>query len=146
MTDEAQARHQTATAIIRSLTIKTGLIVGIAASAALVFLLVRNNGEHWWSIPASMLFGGALGMLNFRWLTFTIERMMARKEGSLKPSGPVATVVNGLKLVAIFIVIFVVIRWQLVDIFGLIIGLSLCFLAIIWEGLTLVNDMHNKRL
>jgi hypothetical protein len=30
--------------------------------------------------------------------------------------------------------LFIVIKWHLVHVFGLVIGLSLCFLAIIWEG------------
>jgi len=39
----------------------------------------------------------------------------------------------------IFIVLFIVIKWRLLDVFALLIGLSLCFLAIIWEGVTIMG-------
>lgn len=50
-----------------------------------------------------------------------------------------------LKLTAIFVILFIVIKWQLLNVFGLVGGLSLCFLAILWQGLTMmkhVTDLH----
>lgn len=144
MTDAAQTQHPAAPAIIKRVMIKAALLVGIAAVVALIFLLVRNTGERWWSMPASVLFGGALGLLNFRWLAFAIERKLSKQVAPKRPSNPAIVILNGVKLSAIFIVLFVVIKWQLVHIFGLVIGLSLCFLAIIWEGLTLIKNTHDQ--
>ena len=52
-----------------------------------------------------------------------------------------AAIINVLKLSVIFIVLFIVIKWQLLNVFGLVGGLSLCFLAILWQGLTLMKNV-----
>jgi hypothetical protein len=140
MTDEAQSRHQTVAAIITGVMNKTALIVFIAAAVVLVISLIRNAGQRWWFIPASILFGGALGLINFRWLATAVERIYLRKGATSGTSILAAVIISILKLSAIFVVLFVVIKWQLLNIFGLLAGLSLCFLAILWEGLRLMQN------
>jgi F0F1-type ATP synthase assembly protein I len=140
MTDEIQVLHHTVLSVIKSVTIKSSLTVGIATCAALIYLMIKNVGDSWWFMPASILFGGGIGLLNFRWLALAVERKLSKR---ITPKGSANTatmIINGLKLAAIFIVLFVVIKWQMVHVFGLVIGLSLCFLAVIWEGLTLIKD------
>ncbi|HEY6010672.1 MAG TPA: hypothetical protein VIX18_04300, partial [Nitrospirota bacterium] len=55
-----------------------------------------------------------------------------------------AAVISLLKLSLIFIILFVVIKWQLLPILGLVAGLSLCFLAILWEGATALTQTMKK--
>ena len=141
MTNELQARQEVVLSIIKSMTIKTALLVGIGVIAAFAYTLTHQNGS-WWSMPASLFFGGALGLLNFRWLAFAVERKLAKRIQTAGPANPALVLLNLLKLSAIFIVLFVVIKWQLVNIFGLVIGLTLSFLAVIWEGLTIISRMH----
>ena len=142
MTDDAQSRHQIVLSIIKSVTQKTALAVGIGVAAVLVYTVTQQKGQ-WWFMPGGVLFGGALGLLNFRWLAFAIERKLLKRIQPAGPSNPAIIILNVLKLAAIFIVLFVVIKWQMVNIFGLVVGLSLCFLAIVWEGLTVMSRVYH---
>jgi hypothetical protein len=144
MTDEIQTLHQTVLTITRSVTRKGALMAGVAAGAALIYLLLTNIGANCWFMPASIMFGGALGLLNFRWLAFAVERKLIKRIVPSVPANPAKMLLNGMKLMAVFIVLFVVIKWQMVHIFGMVIGLSLSFLAIIWEGLMMLNDAQNR--
>jgi hypothetical protein len=140
MTDEAQIRQQAIAGIIKGVAKKTGLIVVCAASAALVLTAVRKTAEPWWYLPLSVLFGGALGLVNFRWLAVAVGRIYLRKGATPGVSNLAAIIISILKLSVIFIILFMVIKWQLLNLFGLVAGLSLCFLAILWEGATLMKQ------
>jgi hypothetical protein len=144
MADEMEALHQTGLDVIKRVTRKGALIVSIAAGTALIYLMGKNIGERWWFMPASILFGGALGLLNFRWLALAVERKLLKRIAPPGSSSSASMIINSLKLVTIFIVLFVVIKWQLVHIFGMIIGLSLSFLAVIWEGLALISHTQKR--
>jgi hypothetical protein len=140
MTDEAQTRRRQVAEILKGVARKTALFVLPVTVAALVYALVWQRGERWWFLPASILFGGALGLLNFRWLAIAVERVYLRKGATAVVSNLAAAIISVLKLSLIFIILFVVMKWQLVHIFGLVGGLSLCFLAILWEGATLMKQ------
>lgn len=140
MTGEAQKRRPEVARIIKAVAGKTALLVFPVSGAALVYVLVQQHGERWWFIPASILFGGALGLLNFRWLAIAVERVYLRKGATAVLSSTAAAVISILKLALIFVILLVVIKWHLVHIFGLVGGLSLCFLAILWEGAALVKQ------
>jgi hypothetical protein len=140
MTDETQVRKQAVSAILKGVAKKTALIVSVASAAVLIFTVLREGGERWWFLPLSVLFGGALGLLNFRWLAMAVQRVYLRQGATAGLSNLAAVIISILKLAIIFIILFVVIKWQLLHIFGLIAGLSLCFLAIIWEGATLMRQ------
>jgi hypothetical protein len=120
----------------KTLLLATGAIAGVFIYSALV-----AADRRWWLIPASILFGAALGLVNFRWLAVAVERIYLRKGATPGVSNIAAAVINLLKLAAIFIVLFIVIKWQLLNVFGLVGGLSLCFLAILWQGLTLMKSV-----
>jgi hypothetical protein len=141
MTDETQLRRQAVARIIKGVAIKASLIVLGAAAVAVVYSLARHPGERWWYVPLSILFGGALGLLNFRWLAVAVERIYLRKGATPGLSNLAAAVIGVLKLAVIFIILFVVIKWQLVHIIGLVGGLSLCFLAILWEGAAMMKQL-----
>jgi hypothetical protein len=138
MTDEARIRQEAVAGIIKGVTAKTAFIVLGAAAASSAFNLIQH-ALQWWFLPFSILCGGILGLLNFRWLAISVERLYLRKGATPGFSSAAALVISGLKLTLIFVILFVVIRWQLVHIFGLVGGLSLCFLAILWEGVTLMK-------
>jgi hypothetical protein len=87
-----------------------------------------------WTIPAGVLIGGALGVLNFRWLAFAVERVYLRQGTSSLLANIAAAAINFLKLSVIFIVLFVVIKNQWVHLAGLVLGLTFCFGAILWQG------------
>ena len=140
-TDETQLRRQAVAGIVKGVAIKTSLIVLGAATAALAYSLLLHTGERWWFVPLSILFGGALGLLNFRWLAVAVERIYLRKGATPGLSNLAAGIIGVLKLSVIFIILFVVIKWQLVHIIGLVGGLTLCFLAILWEGAAMMKQL-----
>ena len=78
------------------------------------------------------------GFLNFRWLAIAVQRVYLRQGATPGISNLAAVIISILKLSIIFIILFVVIKWQLLHVFGLVAGLSLCFLAIIWQGATVL--------
>ncbi len=139
MIDETQIRKQAVTNIIMGVAKKTALIVCAGSAVAVLISFLQHNGQQWWFLPLSVLFGGGLGFLNFRWLATSVERVYLRKGATPGLSNLAAVIISLLKLSVIFIILFIVIKWQLLHIFGLVAGLSLCFLAILWEGVTVMK-------
>lgn len=143
--EESQIRNQAVSAIIRGVAIKTGVIVSLGTAAALVFGMLQKDGQQaWWFLPASVLFGGALGLLNFRWLAVSVQRFYLRPGASAAGSKVAAAIISLIKLSLIFVILFAVIKWQLLHVLGLVAGLSLCFLAILWEGMTTLSQAMKK--
>jgi ATP synthase I chain len=145
MTDETLVRKQAVATIIKGVAKKTALIVSIAAVASSVLASLRGVDHRWWFLPLSVLFGGALGLLNFRWLATAVERVYLRPGATPVVSNLAAVIISVLKLSLIFIILFVVIKLQLLNVFGMVAGLSLCFLAILWEGATLMKHTLMKK-
>ncbi len=139
MIDEIDVRKQAVAAIIKGVARKTALIVFAAVCGIVVFAVYRGLDQRWWFLPASVLFGGALGLLNFRWLATSVERVYLRRGATPGLSNLAAVIISVLKLSLIFIILFVVIKYNLMHVFGLVGGLSLSFLAIIWEGVTVMK-------
>ncbi|HEX9021508.1 MAG TPA: ATP synthase subunit I [Nitrospirota bacterium] len=138
-TDDARKGARTVAAIVRGVAGKTAIMVSLAAAAALVFSILQESGQRWWLPPASVLFGGALGILNFRWLALSVQRIYLRQGVTSGLSMLAATVISVLKLALIFIILFIVIKWRLLHVVGLVTGLTVCFLAILWEGIGLMK-------
>ena len=141
--DETQLRTQAVDAILKGVATKTALIVSIASAGVAVFSVIQKTAQPWWFLPASVLFGGALGLLNFRWLAISVQRVYLRQGATPVGSNLAAMIISLLKLSLIFIILFIVIKWQLLHVFGLVGGLSLCFLAILWEGSTMIHQASN---
>jgi hypothetical protein len=138
--DETQLRKQAVDAILKGVAKKTALIVSLAAAGGAVFSASQKTGQPWWFLPVSVIFGGALGLLNFRWLAISVQRVYLRQGATPVGSNLAAVIISVLKLSLIFIILYIVIKWQLLHIFGLVGGLSLCFLAILWEGSTMIHQ------
>lgn len=123
---------------------KTALLAALGAIAAFLVPFFAKTGHAWWFLPSSILFGGILGILNFRWLAIAVERIYMKRGATPAGANLAGAIFSVLKLSIIFIVLFVVIKWRLLDVFALLIGLSLCFMAIIWEGVTIMGRMREE--
>jgi hypothetical protein len=145
MTDETRRGNQAVKAIVKGVATKTALLVAAGTAAFLGYAFFRGADQRWWFLPVSVLSGGILGLLNFRWLAIAVERVYLRQGASAGLSNLAAVIISVLKLSLIFIVLFVVIKTQLLNIFGLVAGLSFCFLAILWEGVVMMKyNLMNK--
>ena len=131
---------QSAGMVVRGVMRKTAALAVIGAAAAAGLQSVLWPALPFWTVPAGVLFGGALGAVNFRWLALAVERVYLRQGSSGALSTIAAVIINVLKLSAIFVVLFIVIKKDLMNIFGLVAGLSLCFLAILWQGFGVLAD------
>jgi hypothetical protein len=136
MTDETRIRNQNVTPVVKGVATKTAALVAIGSAAFITYTLLLGAGG-WWYVPLSALCGGVLGVLNFRWLAIAVKHVYLRQGATPGLANLAAALIGVLKLSLIFIVLFVVIKWQLLHVFGMIAGLSLSFLAIIWEGAAL---------
>jgi hypothetical protein len=142
MTEEtANPPQQTVGAIVHGVVKKTLMLTAGAIAGVFVYSLLVATDQRWWPVPASILFGAALGLVNFQWLAVAVERVYLRKGATPGVSNIAAAIINILKLAAIFVVLFIVIKWRVLNVFGLVGGLSLCFLAILWQGLTLMKNV-----
>jgi len=141
--DETQIRQQAVDAILKGVARKTAVIVFVASACTVILALIRKTAQPWWFLPASVLFGGILGLLNFRWIAIAVQRVYLRKGATPVSSNLAAVIISMLKLSLIFIILFIVIKWQLLQVFGLVGGLSLSFLAILWEGATMMKQTLN---
>jgi hypothetical protein len=140
MSDEPREAPSIANAITARVMKKTAVLVGAAVLGALVYSWVgAPSSASVWSLPAGVLVGGVLGFVNFRWLATAVERVYLRKGATPGVSSFAAVVIGVLKLSAIFIVLFVIIKWRLLPVLGFVAGLTLFFLAILWEGVTVMR-------
>ncbi len=142
MSDEPSTAPSIAAAITGRVMIKTSILAGAAALLSLVYFLALSPSPKPWSVSVGILFGAALGLLNFRWLARAVERLYLKKGTHPAVSITAAEILHLLKLVVVFIILFIVIKFQIVHLLGLIIGISLCFIAILWEGLMAMRGLQ----
>jgi hypothetical protein len=138
--EESATRQQAVDAIIKGVVRKTALMLSLAIVAVLVFTVIGKTSQPWWFLAVSILSGGALGLLNFRWLAVSVQRVYLRPGATTASSNVAAVFISLLKLSLIFIILFIVIKWRLLHVLALVAGLSLCFLAILWEGAALMKQ------
>ena len=144
MTGKDTTVGHSATAVATGVAKKTAILTGFGTAAAVAVQMTAWPGLSPWTVPAGVLVGGVLGVLNFRWLAYAVERVYLRQGTSSLLANVAAAVVNLLKLSAIFVVLFVVIKNQWVHLVGLVLGLTCCFGAILWQGYGLLagNKEH----
>ena len=141
MADSAVPVEHTANAVAAGVAKKTAFLAVAGIIAAAAVQMTAWPGTAVWPVSAGVLFGAALGVLNFRWLAYAVERVYLRQGTTGLLANVAAAAINVLKLSAIFIVLFVVIRNQWVHLAGLVIGLTLSFGAILWQGYGLVAGL-----
>jgi len=130
----------TASTIIKGVAKKSALLAAFAVPAVIAIGLLQGpGGGRPWFLAASVLFGGALGLVNFRWLAMAVQQLYQWKGAAPAVSNIFSTIVSVLKLSVIFIVLFFVIKGNVFSPVGLAAGLSLSFLAIVWEGLVIMG-------
>lgn len=134
MTNKIEPAEHSAQAVVAGVTRKTALLVLAGTVAAAGLQVTIRPDIPVWIVPAGVLLGGALGAVNFRWLAYAVERVYLKQGTTSLLSNIAAAIISMLKLSAIFIVLFIVIKWKIVHLVGLVVGLSLCFLAILWQG------------
>lgn len=145
MTDKDDHREHSANAVSAGVARKTAVLTGIGVAAVVAVQMTAWPGYPLWPVPVGVVFGAVLGLLNFRWLAYAVERVYLRKGTSSILANIAAAAINVLKLSAIFIVLFVVIKNQWVHLVGLVIGLTLSFGAIMWQGYGLVANLKEQQ-
>ena len=145
MTGNVTREEHSAAAVAMGVAKKTAVLTGFGTIAAVAVQMTAWPGFSPWTIPAGILIGGSLGVLNFRWLAYAVERVYLRQGTTSLLATIAAAVVNVLKLSAIFIVLFVVIKNQWVHLVGLVLGLTFCFGAILWQGYGLLSGLKEGR-
>jgi ATP synthase I chain len=149
MTEKGAGSGQGAALVVSGVVRKTAIITAVGLAGAVALQATLWPDLPFWTVPAGVVFGGVLGVVNFRWLAAAVERVYLRQGASGALSQVAAAVITVLKLSTIFVVIFVAIKWSVVNIFGLVAGLTFCFLAILWQGLSVMNagpEGQNDRL
>ena len=145
MTGIGSIVEHSANAVATGVAKKTVVLTGFGIIAAVAVQMTAWPGHSPWTIPAGVLIGAALGVLNFRWLAYAVERVYLRQGQSSILANVAAAAITVLKLSAIFIVLFVVIKNQWVNLIGLVVGLTICFGAIMWQGYGLVAGLEKDR-
>ena len=145
MTGKVTTAEHSAASVATGVAKKTAVLTGFGVIAAVAVQMTAWPGRSPWTVPAGILVGGSLGALNFRWLAYAVERVYLLQGTQSLFANIAAAVVNVLKLSVIFIVMFVVIKNQWVNLVGLVLGLTFCFAAILWEGFGLMAGLKDDR-
>ena len=141
MTGSERTLEHSANTVAAGVAKKTAILAVGGMVAVVAVQMTAWPGRPLLPVPAGVIFGAALGLVNFRWLAFAVERVYLREGSTGLLANVAAVVINVLKLSSIFIVLFVVIKNQWVHLAGLVIGLTLCFGAILWQGYGLVAGL-----
>ncbi len=130
--------REVAGAVVARVAKKTALLALVSAVVSLFFFM-PEGAEAWRSFLAGILAGAGLGVLNFRWLALIVEKVYTKQVGVSPARRIMSWPLNILKLSAIFIILYVLIRHRSVHLTGLVTGLSISFISILWEGLTALS-------
>lgn len=109
---------------------KRSVFVFIPLAAASAFI-------EWKKLPLSIIIGGVLGLVNVRVLAWSVRGLL----GSQKATGRMI-VFSMLRLLMLFIILSALVYLRLVNIFGILIGLTAVFVLIITEGLRHAKDNY----
>lgn len=102
---------------------KRAVVVLIVCAALSAFV-------EWKKLPVSIIIGGALGLANFRGLSWSVEGLM----GTYRATGKMIFF-SIFRLIFLFVIISVLVYLKLVNIFGILIGFTVIFTLLIIEGL-----------
>jgi hypothetical protein len=107
---------------------KSWILTGLLVLLALPFRSV--------AVVTGVVIGALLVILNFRWLRNFVQALLA---GDRQPS-KFTVFLYLLKYVFTGLVFFAVIKYDLSNVIAIMVGVSVVFLAICWEGI----DSHRK--
>ena len=144
MSDSGPAAEHTASAVAGGVARKTAVLTAGGVAAAAAVQMTAWPGTPVVPVAAGALVGAVLGAVNFRWLAYAVERVYLRQGSTSLLANVAASAVSVLKLSVIFVVLFVVIKNRWVHLAGLVLGLTLCFAAILWQGFGLVAGLRER--
>jgi len=84
---------------------------------------------EWWRVPAGVMAGGLLGLLNIRGLAWGVRGMLGEEKIVAK-----MIFFSQFRLIMLFIIISLLVYLKLANIFGVFAGLSIVFAVILIEG------------
>lgn len=87
-------------------------------------------GEDTGKMPLSIIVGGAIGLANLKGLVWGIESLLGTYKASTK-----LVFLSLLRLFILFAIIIILAALRLVNLFGLILGMTVVFALLIKEGL-----------
>jgi len=104
----------------------------------LALLLLGSLGFQSWSISLGVILGGAIALLNFRWLWQIMERIFfaGRKIYGIQIL---------VKFLALLLAIFLIVRFVKVHPVAFLVGLSSLVLGIFWEVFRESLGTYGKR-
>jgi hypothetical protein len=107
------------------------LIKRTAKKALLVLLLLAAASMpfKWKLFPLSILAGGALALVNIRGLARGVEGFL----GTNKPTGTMIFF-SMFRLLLLFITLILLVSLRLVNVFGILVGLTAVFVVLLVEG------------
>jgi hypothetical protein len=96
------------------------------------FLMLIGNPRL---IPASILIGGVLGILNLRGLVWGIESLLGAHKANVT-----LLLLNILRLLILFSIITILVAFRLAHLIGLLVGMTVVFFILIKEGLKMARQ------
>ncbi len=84
---------------------------------------------NWKKLPVSILIGGTIALLNFKGLSWGVNGFLSTDGAKIK-----LIFLSILRIAIIFAALFFIIYFRLVDILGLLLGLTLVFIITLKEG------------
>ncbi len=109
------------TELLRRVIQKSIFIIIPAAALASFF--------EWKKLPLGILTGGLLGILNLRGLVRSVEGLIGSAVSTAK-----IVLLSMTRLLLLFLAIFVLIKFNLINILGLLSGFTIVFILILIEG------------
>ncbi len=102
---------------------RSSLLVLIPVSVLSAFI-------EWKKLPASIIIGGILGLLNIKGLAWGVEGLLGTYKANAK-----MIIFSSFRLLALCIIIAVLVYLKLVNIFGILVGFTIIFTMLVIEGL-----------
>jgi hypothetical protein len=108
---------------------RSAVLVLFPLAAASAFL-------EWEKLPLSILAGGLLGFLNVKGLAWSVEGLLGTHRASRR-----MVIFSLFRLLILFAILSLLVYLRLVNIFGVLAGLTVIFALIITEGLKYAKKM-----
>ena len=108
--------------ILKRVLIKS--IIIILPAAALSYFFIEPQ-----KVPLGILLGGLFGLFNLRQLSRNVTGLVGSEKATLK-----LVFLSMTRLLVLFTAIFLLVYYQIVNVFGLLFGLTVVFALILIEG------------
>lgn len=83
-----------------------------------------------WRLPTGIMAGGVLGILNLRGLARNVEAFIGSEKTTAK-----IIFSSMARLFSLFVIIFAIVYFKIVNVFGLLFGFTVVFIFILIEGM-----------